>query len=286
VQLPRLLSGDVLAPLYRAYHRELVSADADEPVSAIGYDDALRWATAGPMAGRPRLVDLQDVSGGQRYAPHPLLAVLADDPTEAVAWTVGDALWSYADRFFDGDQRRDVGYTALRRDARHAAARLLNHTDTTIIPAACNKLAFLFYQGSEWSDADHWWRRAAATGHTDLAPGAMTCLGFLEAEQGNLDQARHWYQQAITTGHTDFAPRAMFGLGILEDKQGNLDQARHCYQQAITTGHTDFAPRAILTSAPWKDGRETSIRPATGGRRPSPPATPTPRRGRRAPSAS
>jgi hypothetical protein len=44
------------------------------------------------MADRPRLVDLQDVPGGQQYAPHPLLAVLADDLGEAVAWPVFDAL--------------------------------------------------------------------------------------------------------------------------------------------------------------------------------------------------
>jgi hypothetical protein len=111
VYLPRLLSGNVLAHLYRTYPRELTAADADAPVSASAYTEALRWATTGPMADRPRLVDLQDVPGGQQYAPHPLLVVLADDLGEAVAWPVFDALWSYADRFFDEDQRRDIGFT-------------------------------------------------------------------------------------------------------------------------------------------------------------------------------
>ncbi len=42
----------------------------------------------------PRLIDLQDVPGGQRYAPHPLLTVIADDPREDVSWPVSDVLWS------------------------------------------------------------------------------------------------------------------------------------------------------------------------------------------------
>ena len=132
VDLPRLLSGDVLAHLYRAYRRELAAAGTDRPVSASAYSDALHWATAGPTADHPRLIDLQDVPGGQRYAPYPLLAVLADDPGEAVAWPVSDALWSYADRFCDGDQRRDVGYTALSRGARTrcvAPAQSYRHHD-------------------------------------------------------------------------------------------------------------------------------------------------------------
>jgi tetratricopeptide (TPR) repeat protein len=219
VHLPRLLSGDVLAPLYRAYRRELAAADADRPVSASAYSEALRWATAGPAVDRPRLIDLQDVSGGQQYAPHPLLAVLADDPGEAVAWPVSDALWSYADRFFDGDQRRDIGYTALSQSARHAAARLLSHTDTTIDPAAYNQLAVLFYRSAEWRNARHWYQQAIAAGHTDSAPRAMVNLGYLEEQQGNLDQARHWYQQAIATGHAEAAGLAHQEIRALDRRQ-------------------------------------------------------------------
>jgi hypothetical protein len=92
--LPRLLSHDVLSYLYCAYRRELTAATPDSPVSTTGFSDALQWATTPPAADRRRLIDLQDVPGGQRYAPHPLLTVIADDPREDVSWPVSDVLWS------------------------------------------------------------------------------------------------------------------------------------------------------------------------------------------------
>jgi hypothetical protein len=130
VHLPRLLTADELDPLYRAYRRELAGAAPDSPVSASGFAEALRWATAAPAADLPRLVDLQDVPGGQRYAPHPLLAVIADDPGEDVSWPVCDAMWSYADRSFSGDQRRDIGYTALAEQAPGTPLRACSATPT------------------------------------------------------------------------------------------------------------------------------------------------------------
>ena len=244
-RLPRLLTCDILRYLYRAYRREVSGAALDSPVSANGFSDALQWATA-LARDRPRLIDIQDVPGGQRYAPYPLLAVIADNPEEDVSWPVSDVLWSYADDYFDGDQRRDIGYSALARGARHAAARLLDHTDTTGDPAAYNLLADLFQEHGEWADGRRWYQQAFSTGHPEQAPEAMFSLGVLEQDQGNLDQARQWYQQAISTEHPDYAPMAMVNLGALESKQGHLGQAREWYQQAISTGHPEHAPLAMV----------------------------------------
>ena len=244
--LPRLLSHDVLSYLYRAYRRELTGAAPDSPVSASGFGDALQRATTAPAADRPRLIDLQDVPGGQRYAPHPLLTVIADDPSEDVSWPVSDVLWSYADHYFSGDQRRDIGYSALTRGAYQAAARLLSHPDTTVDPHAYGQIAMLFYEHAEWASSRDWWQQAIATGHPEVAPRAMVELGVLEKMDGDLGQARHWYQQAIATGHPDQAPRAMFQLGVLEQTEGDPGQARHWYQQAIATGHPEVAPTAMV----------------------------------------
>ena len=71
VQVPRLLGPDVLSYLYRAYRRELTGAAHDDPVSAASYNDALQWAMTAPTADRPRMIDLQDVPGGQEYCPAP-----------------------------------------------------------------------------------------------------------------------------------------------------------------------------------------------------------------------
>ena len=255
VQLPRLLTHDVLRYLYRAYHHELTGATPDSPVSASGFSDALGWAATAAAACRPRLVDLQDVPGGQRYAPYPLLTVIADDPGEDVSWPVSDVLWSYVDHYFDGDQRRDIGYSALGRGASHAAARLLSHTDTTVDPAAHGQLALLFYQRAEWADSRHWLQQAVSTGHADSSPRAMVDLGILEKEQGHPGQARDWLQQAISTSHSEEAPRAMFNLGVLEEGQGDPGQARRWYQQAISTSHPHHAPAAMVNLGVLEEGQ-------------------------------
>jgi TPR repeat protein len=249
VHLPRLLTADVLGYLYRVYRAELTGARPGDPVSTAGFREALQWATAAPAPDQPRLIDLQEVPSGQRYAPNPLLTVIADDPDEEAGWLVADALWSYADRFFRGDQRRDIGYTALARGAFQAAACLLSHADTTVDPGAYSQLASLFVEQGERMLSGDWWRRAVNTGDPEQAPRAMINLGNLEQEQGNLDQARHWYQQVIDTGHADLTPVAMYNLGGLELKQGDLDQARHWYQQAIDTGHAGAAPWAMVSLA-------------------------------------
>jgi TPR repeat protein len=246
VHLPRLLNLDVAQYLYRAYRAELTGADPGTPISATGFGDALQWTMAAPAPDRPRLIDVQDVSGGQRYAPHPLLAAIADDPNEDAGWPVADALWSYADRYLGGDQRRDIGYSALARGAHQAAARLLSHADTTVNPGAYIRIASLFHDHDEWTASRDWLRRAVNTDDSDQAPKAMNNLGILEAEQNNLDQARHWFQQAIDTGHPDTAPNAMVNLGILNAEQNNLDQARHWFQQAIDTDHPHAAPNAMV----------------------------------------
>jgi Tfp pilus assembly protein PilF len=246
VHLPRLLTADVLGHQYRAYRRELAGTAPDSPVSAAGFTEALQWATAAPAAGRPQLADLQDVPGGKRYAPHPLLAVIADDPGEDVSWPVSDILWSYADRFFSGDQRRDIGYTALARGARHAAARLLSHTGTAIAAEAYNLLAALFYEQAEWAASRDWWQRAVAAGDPDQTPVAMYDLGILEDMLGEPDKARDWYQQAIATGQPYYAPAAMISLGILEAEHGEPGKAWDWYQQAIATGHPSHVPGAMV----------------------------------------
>jgi Tfp pilus assembly protein PilF len=246
VGLPRLLSRKILKDLYRAYRRDLAGAAPGSPVSATGLSEALQWASAASDGARPRLVDLQDLSEGQQYTPYPLLAVIADDPGEEVSWPVSDVLWDYADRSFDGTQRRDIGYTALSRGARHAAARLISHPDAPPSPEACHRLGHLFSEHADWDDSRYWWQQAAAAGHHDDAVIAMVHLGLLEQQQGNPDVARHWYQQAIATAHHDHAPWAMVNLGILELEQGNPDLARHWWSQAIDTGHQDQAPEAMV----------------------------------------
>jgi tetratricopeptide (TPR) repeat protein len=244
-RVPRLLTDDVLVYLYRAYRRETAGAPGG-PVSVPGYNEALQWATAPPSPDRPRLVDQLSLPGGVRYAAHPLLAVIADDPAETASWPVSDVLWSYAGSFLDGEQRRDVGYSALARGARHAAARLLGRGDATVDSAACGELGLLFYDHDEWEDSRKWWQAAVSTGRGDHVPGTMINLAVLEGKAGNTDQARDWYKQAIEFGQPATVPWAMFNLGGLEERQGNPDEARRWYRAAIETGHREHAPTAMV----------------------------------------
>jgi tetratricopeptide (TPR) repeat protein len=247
-RVPRLLTADILSYLYRAYRRE-TAGTPDDPVSMSGYSEALQWATAPPSSDHPRLVDEQAVPGGQGYFAYPLLAVIADDPGEDASWPVSNVLWTYADTYLDGEQRRDVGYCALARGARHAAARLLDHDDIAVDPDAYGQLGLLFYANAEWADSRKWWQKAVSADHGDHIAGTMINLAVLEGRQGNPEQARHWYQQVIKIGHPDTAPWAMYNLGALEEKQGHPEQARHWYRQAIETRHPNYAPISMVNLA-------------------------------------
>ncbi|XVQ09357.1 tetratricopeptide repeat protein [Spirillospora sp. CA-255316] len=243
-QLPRPLIGDILDYLYQAYRRELAGSDATAPVSMLAYGRAQEWASTAAL-DRPQLIDLQAVADGRRFAPHPLLTAIADDVAEPVHWPVQDALWRYADSFFDGDIRRDIGYTALRSGAYPAALRLLDHTDTTIDPHALDQIARWLHHSGDLGQARRWYRRVIATGHRDQTPHAMNELGLLERELGNVDAARDWFQQAVTTGHPDQRPRGMNELGKLERALGNQEAAREWFQQAAATDHPDQRLRAV-----------------------------------------
>ncbi|MBB4930522.1 Flp pilus assembly protein TadD [Lipingzhangella halophila] len=242
---PRRLNTIVLDYLYRAYRNHLAGRPPNSPVSASDFRAALKWARTSEAAHRPRLVDEYKDASGAFYTAHPLLAALAEDAEEPAAWAVADPLWRYADMYFDGDQRRDLGYTALRLGAYPAARRLLNHTDTEIDPAALTRIAQWLATEGNVEAAHIWLRRVISTEHPDEAPRAMVGLGVLEYEQGNTETARTWLRRVITTQHPDEAPRAMSNLGILEEQQGNTGAARTWYHHAITTQHPDHTPRAM-----------------------------------------
>ncbi|MBO4274572.1 tetratricopeptide repeat protein, partial [Microbispora triticiradicis] len=245
LDIHRLLTTDILKHLFTQYRREIANLPADVPVSVTGQRAALAWAMTADSPARPRLIYRQDTGSGRRYAPHPLLLLLADDASEPDSWPVYQALWTYANQYFERDQRRDIGYLALEREAYRAAILLLDHTDAETDAAAMNQIAAWLYTVADWAEARRWFKKAIATGDTDEAPKAMIRLGSLEEELGDLAQARHWYHGAVATGHVDRAPRAMVHLGVLEHKQGDLAQARHWYHEAIATGHTLLAPSAM-----------------------------------------
>ncbi len=248
VGMPTLLTRQTLEELYAAYWREITGQGHDRPLSATRFERALSWATAKGSRERPQLVDLEQVDKNAMYAPHPLVAVVADDTGQPGAWQVADALWAYANRFLTGDQRRDIGYTALDQGDFPHARTLLGHDDTQIDLKALLQVAYwLDRTNGNATAARRWYKKVVATDHADLAAvTAMFFLGVLEAGQGDIGQARRWYGETIATGNTDLAPRAMYNLGILEEEQGDLAQARRWYGEAIATGNTDDAPRAMI----------------------------------------
>ncbi|MFI6604158.1 tetratricopeptide repeat protein [Nonomuraea sp. NPDC050536] len=241
----RLLTRDILDHLFQTYRREIAALPSDAPVPVTGYRSALKWAMTADSS-RPRLIDLKASRSGRFYAPHPLLTVFAEDLSEPARWPVHDALWAYADEYFDGEQRRDIGYAALQRQAYPAAFSLLNHTDTDIEADVWGRTASQLQNAGDFDEARRWWKKAIALGHPDHAPYAMYELGLMEKRQDNFEQARHWYGEAIASGHPDHASRAKGSLGLMEKQQGNLDEARHWFGRAIATGHGDYAPWAMI----------------------------------------
>ena len=246
VAMPTLLTRPVLKDLYSAYRRRIAGQDHGRPLSTTRFGRVLTWATTKASRERPQLVDLEEIGRSIRYDPYPLLAVVADEAGQPGSWPVADALWEYADRVLKGNQRRDIGYTALDRGAYPQARRLLGHNDAKVEPAALHLVAKRLEQTGEVDAARRWCEKVVAGTDPTWIPHVMVDLGLLEKGQGNLDQARHWWERAIATGHADEAPRAMVNLGVLEQRQSNLDQARHWWERAIATGHADQAPRAMV----------------------------------------
>ena len=98
VAMPTLLTRPALKDLYA---RLLGRGRRTRPRSTLSghpLRTRLTLATAKASRERPQLVDLEEAGRGVRYAPHPLLAVVADDTGQPGAWPVGDPLWAYADR--------------------------------------------------------------------------------------------------------------------------------------------------------------------------------------------
>ncbi|MBB5781868.1 tetratricopeptide repeat protein [Nonomuraea jabiensis] len=241
----RLLTADILKHLFAQYRREIVDLPLDTPIPVTGRRAALTWAMAADSPARPRLIYQQATGSGRRYAPHPLLTALAEEPEEPAAWPVYDALWTYADQYFEADQRRDIGYAALERQAYPAAIMLLDHSDADIDATVLFRIGVWLSESEDFDGARRWWGKIIATGHLDVAPRAMVNLGVLEKQQGNVEEARRWYREAIATGHPDQAPVAMRCLGMLEEALGNLTGAQHWYRDAIATDHPEEAPKAM-----------------------------------------
>ena len=90
-RMPRLLTDDILKPLFVAYRNTLTTARPRDP--AAGLADALTWVTTQSASenGRQALITAVDTGrrpGERRLLPHPLLSALADDTAEAVSWPI------------------------------------------------------------------------------------------------------------------------------------------------------------------------------------------------------
>jgi tetratricopeptide (TPR) repeat protein len=245
VDMPGLLTRDVLIVIYEDYRREAAGLGPGTAVSRMGFDRAVAWATTEANPGRPQLVDVQAVTGGVQYVPHPLLDVVAEE--RGPGWTVSDALWTYAERTVRGDARIGIGYAALDYGAFAHARKLLDpFRPNQVSPNALLAIARWLDTTGDARAARSWYAKVSATADADAAPQAMYRLGRLEADLGNQSAARRWYERVIETTHPDSAPMAMTNLGTLEKQQGNEAEARRRWKQAIGTEHPEAAPRAMV----------------------------------------
>ena len=245
VGMPSLLTRDALAAIYEYYRRTTAGLGPDVAVSTLGFDRALAWATSEADPGRPQLIDVQTVTRGVQYVPHPLLDVVAGE--QGTGWTVADALWAYAERTVRGNARIRIGYAALDYGAFAHAQNLLDRfRPAQISPAALLAIARWLNTTGDIRAARRWYTKVIATADADAIPQAMYSLGGLEIKLGNLPEARRWYNKAIQTKDPEVAPKAMNNVGTLECEQGNFPEARRHWEQAIRTGHPEAAPRAMV----------------------------------------
>jgi len=244
--IPDRLTRPVLKELYNGYLGEASGRDGDISISATRFGRALKWAMVANSSARPQLVDQREAGRTSWYTPNPLLGVVADDVGQPGAWPVGEALWDYADRKLAGDQRRDIGYTALDRGAFSQARQLLGHDDTQVEATALHRVAERLHQTGETSAARLFYGKVIGTGHKDQAVAAMINLGALEAAHGSAAEARRWFGEAAASKHSTLAPKAMFNLGRLESDQGDFAEARRWWRDTVAAGNPDLAAAAMV----------------------------------------
>lgn len=232
------LTEPLLETLYRAYRRELTGADR-----AGGFQGALEDS----VLSAPHLLSERSQDGVAWYAPHPLLAVVADSES---GWQVNERLWVHLVQSLDEHQRQDLGARCLAAgDAKHAAQLLDRLPVGTVAARDLLYLAVSLHRAGERVEGRRWYRRVLATGHPEYPPTAMVDLGVLARDEGHLDEARRWFGKAVATGHADQSPTAAVNLGVLESQQGHWRAARERYGEAIASAHPDQAPRAMVNLA-------------------------------------
>ncbi|GIH97712.1 tetratricopeptide repeat protein [Planobispora siamensis] len=240
-QVPARLTKKALQRLWKAYRRQIANLPKRTRLPADAFTRALAWASVPATATRPQLIAF-----GSFYEPHPLLAVVAEEP-ELAGWPISPALWDYAEAHLQAGQRYTLAATAIDRGDLPAADRLLRSMPSSMVSAqTASTLARRLHTNGFPSAARHWYLHTIESSHADQAPHAMVNLGNLERDQGNIDQARTWYTRTIASGHTDQAPPAMIGLGVVEEEQSNIDQAHTWYTRAVASGHPDEAPHAMV----------------------------------------
>ncbi|WP_203863683.1 tetratricopeptide repeat protein, partial [Planobispora rosea] len=276
-QVPARLTAKALQRLWKAYRRQISNLPKRTRLPTDAFTRALAWASAPATAARPQLIDV-----GPFYGPHPLLAVVAEEP-EPLGWPISPALWNYAEAHLEAGQRYTLAATAVDRGDLPGADRLLRsipsamvaastayalarrlHTNGSIsaarywylhtiesghpdqVPGAMVNLGTLEYEQGDIGQARTWWTRAVESGHPNQVLGAMVGLGHLRYELGDIGQARTWWTRAVESGHPDHAPKAMVGLGNLEYKQGDIGQARTWYSRTVESGHPNQAPKAMV----------------------------------------
>ncbi|WP_068929379.1 tetratricopeptide repeat protein [Planobispora rosea] len=240
-QVPARLTAKALQRLWKAYRRQISNLPKRTRLPTDAFTRALAWASAPATAARPQLIDF-----GPFYWPHPLLAVVAEEP-EPVGWPISPALWDYAEAHLEAGQRYTLAATAVDRGDLPGADRLLRSIPAAMVAAStAYALARRLHINGSLSAARHWYLHIIELDRPDESPRVMVGLGILEQQQGDIGQARTWFTRAVESGHPDQAPRAMVDLGILEYGQGDIGQAHTWFTRAVESGHPDWAPDAMV----------------------------------------
>lgn len=238
--VPARLRRRDLADLHDRYRREVAGTNEAGP---SGFARALRAA----REHQPPLVERVRTRGGTHYAPHPLLAAVADDPDGAARWPVSGALWYHAEHALSEDVRCHLALVALdRSDVAHAYALLRTAPNAVLDAAVVLTIAEWLNANDDVPTARRWYETAADAGDPVVSPNALYDLGTLEFRLGDLDRARHWYLRTIEAGEPDTTARAKYCLGLIARDQGDVDEAVHWLRLAIDTGHPVFSPKATL----------------------------------------
>ncbi|MFD5053944.1 tetratricopeptide repeat protein [Streptomyces tendae] len=265
--LKRDLTRDELHRVLPAYSSSLDTAEVNEEQ----FEQALHWAQAPAVGGRPLLERLPAGMGEPRWRPAPELVAtdetrtiprpvwhaVIDMATPAECAVVGreasiQGVQDYAvEAFTKAETDEDYRSYALlgrgqaekllgfHRAAKESFGKATEAEDLAVRAEAFARLADLLNQEGDLRGAEQAWLEAAANEHEFFTAMANHQIGLMRVSQQDFLSAEFFFIEATASEHPELAPRSWAMIATLREVRGDACGALEAYDRAAAWDNPD-----------------------------------------------